>query len=59
MHRGKTWVFLWMPSDVLADLGWTVMECAGSDGCFMSIDGNVMVMLGISLIVVGYVIGNV
>lgn len=35
MHHGKT-----LP-DVLADLGRIVMECAGSDGCFMSIDGNV------------------
>lgn len=48
MHHGKT-----LP-DVLADLGRIVMECAGSDGCFMSIDGNVMLMLNILQIVVGY-----
>lgn len=44
---------------MLADLGWTVMECAGSDGCVVTINGNVMVMLCISLIVVCYVIGDV
>lgn len=48
MPHGKT-----LP-DVLADLGRIVMECAGSDGCFMSIDGHVMLMLNILQIIVGY-----